>query len=150
MCIVCVGLLSGQLSVQLCCLSVQPNFAHFIIFITVLHECFYGLNKVELSWVAEVFEELMLNVLQSARRILLHIQRKIYLKNGWSLLPCYIHSQHKIICFSPQKESSAYRVAYLTYFTLVALSRRSYAIGAVCLSVSLSVSRYVCVMLWAG
>jgi len=49
MCIVCVGLLSGQLSVQLCCLSVQPNFAHFIIFITVLHVCFYGLNKVELS-----------------------------------------------------------------------------------------------------
>jgi len=51
LCIVCVGLLSGQLSVQLCCLSVQPNFAHFIIFITVLglHVCFYGLNKVELS-----------------------------------------------------------------------------------------------------
>jgi len=44
MCIVCVGLLSGQLSAQLCCLSVQPNFAHFIIFITVLHVCFYGLN----------------------------------------------------------------------------------------------------------
>jgi len=26
----CVGLLSGQLSVQLRCLCVQPNFAHFI------------------------------------------------------------------------------------------------------------------------
>jgi len=46
---------SGQLSVQLCCLSVQPNFAHFIIFVTVLHVCFYGLNKQNKVKVLEGF-----------------------------------------------------------------------------------------------
>jgi len=46
---------SGQLSVQLCCLSVQPNFAHFIIFVTVLHVCFYALNKQNKVKVLEGF-----------------------------------------------------------------------------------------------
>ena len=68
---------------------------------------------------------------------------KYFFKWLIAALPCYIHSQHKITCFSPQKESSTYRVAYLTSFTLVTLSRRSYVIGAVCLSVYLSVCQYV-------